>query len=84
MIAPDSMLQGYDLAVANENIHRPPFRSKTITLLIGSCIAIIAAITVSTGVLVYDFRSRAFADSDRELRNTALILGQQVDGSCRE
>jgi len=81
MVALDSMRQVYDLTVANENIHRPPSRSKAITLLIGSCIAIIAAITVSTGVLVYDFRSRAFADSERELRNTALILGQQVDGS---
>lgn len=42
---------------------------------------LIAAIVVSTAIIVGNFRNRALAGSERELKNTALILAEQFDRS---
>jgi hypothetical protein len=49
-------------------------------LLIGAAL-LIAAILVVTAFLVGDFRERALADSERELKNTVLTLSEQLDRS---
>jgi PAS domain S-box-containing protein len=67
--------------VVEQEISPTPSRSKAILLLAGFCTTIIVAIVLATGVLVAHFRDRAFAESGRELRNTALILAKQIEGS---
>jgi hypothetical protein len=47
-------------------------------LLFGGAL-IIAAVAVATAVMVDNFRDRALADTERELKNTALILAGQID-----
>jgi diguanylate cyclase (GGDEF)-like protein len=42
---------------------------------------LIASIAVCTAIMVENFRNRALADSERELKNTALILSEQIDRS---
>ena len=44
------------------------------TLLLG-------CIIVCTGFLVTSFRERSLTDTERELRNTALIIAEQLDRS---
>ncbi len=44
---------------------------------------LIAVIAVGTTILVGSFRDRALADSERELKNTALILAEQIDRSLQ-
>jgi hypothetical protein len=41
----------------------------------------IAAIAVCTAAMVDSFRDRVLADIERELKNTALILAEQIDRS---
>ena len=40
---------------------------------------LIAAIVVSTAIMVGNLRDRALFESERELKNTALILAEQID-----
>jgi diguanylate cyclase (GGDEF)-like protein len=42
---------------------------------------LMASIVVCTAIMVGNFRNRALADSERELKNTALILSEQIDRS---
>ena len=49
-------------------------------LLLGGALSI-AAIAIGTAIMVANFRDRALADSERELKNTALILAGQIDRS---
>src|SRR5476651_558733 len=42
---------------------------------------LIAAIVVGIVMMVGNFRNRALVDSERELKNTALILAEQIDRS---
>jgi PAS domain-containing protein len=42
---------------------------------------LIAAIAVGTALLLSNFHNRALVDSERELKNTALILAEQIDRS---
>jgi diguanylate cyclase (GGDEF)-like protein/PAS domain S-box-containing protein len=58
------------------NPHRHPVNY----LLIGAALLIVA-IVVGTGFLVANFRERALHDSERELKNTVLILSEQLDRS---
>ncbi len=44
---------------------------------------IIAAIVAATAVMVGNLRDRALSDSQRELKNTALILAEEVDRSLQ-
>lgn len=54
-------------------------RSRPITLPIVCAVALIMAIAAGTSLLLFHFRDRALADSERELSNTALILAEQSD-----
>ena len=47
-------------------------------LLLGGAL-IITAVAVATALMVDNFRDRALADTERELKNTALILAGQID-----
>jgi PAS domain S-box-containing protein len=67
--------------VVEKEIPTTPSRSRAIILLIGFCITIIVAIIGATGLLVSNARDRAFAENEREVKNTALILAKQIDGS---
>ena len=56
--------------------HNSPIR-----YLILCGVLLISAIVVSTAITVDSFRNRALVDSERELKNTALILAEQLDRS---
>src|SRR5437879_219615 len=81
MTAIGSALGDERRTVVEQEVPTTPSRSKAIILLIGFCFTIIVAVIVATGFLVSNFRDRAFAESERELKNTALILAKQIDGS---
>src|SRR3569833_2186346 len=49
-------------------------------LLAGAAL-LVCAILVGTAFLVANFRERALGDSERELKNTVLILSEQLDRS---
>ena len=57
------------------------WRNRPIRYLVLCGVLLIAAIAVSTAIMVVNFRNRALIDSERELKNTALILAEQVDRS---
>lgn len=54
-------------------------RSRPIILPVVCAVALITAIAAGTSILLFHFRDRALADSERELTNTALILAEQSD-----
>ena len=55
------------------------WRNRPIRYLILCGVLIIAAIVVSTVMMVDNLRARALSESERELKNTALILAEQID-----
>ena len=57
------------------------WRNRPIRYLILCGALLIAAIAVTTAVMLASFRNRALAESERELKNTALILSEQIDRS---
>jgi diguanylate cyclase (GGDEF)-like protein len=57
------------------------WRNRPIRYLILCGLLLVAAIVVGTSIMVGNFRNRALADSERELKNTALILAEQIDRS---
>jgi diguanylate cyclase (GGDEF)-like protein/PAS domain S-box-containing protein len=56
-------------------------RNRSIRYLIACGLLFVTAIAVVTTLTVENFKNRALADSQRELKNTALILSQQIDRS---
>jgi diguanylate cyclase (GGDEF)-like protein len=57
------------------------WRNRPIRYLILCGVALIAAIVVGTAIMASNLRDRALFDSERELKNTALILAEQIDRS---
>ena len=57
------------------------WRDRLIRYLVVSGALLIASIAICTAFMVGNFRNRALADSERELKNTALILSEQIDRS---
>jgi Cache domain len=57
------------------------WRNRPIRYLILCGVTLIAAIVVGTAIMVGNLRDRALIDSERELKNTALILAEQLDRS---
>jgi diguanylate cyclase (GGDEF)-like protein/PAS domain S-box-containing protein len=57
------------------------WRNRPIRYLILCGVTLIAAIVVGTAIMVGNLRERALSDSERELKNTALILAEQIDRS---
>ena len=57
-----------------------PYLQPVNYLLIGAAL-LIGAIVIGTAFLVANFRERALNDSERELKNTVLILSEQIDRS---
>jgi Cache domain len=57
------------------------WRSRPIRYLVLCGVLLIAAIIASTSIMVDNLRDRALFDSERELKNTALILAEQIDRS---
>jgi diguanylate cyclase (GGDEF)-like protein len=55
------------------------WRNRPIRYLILCGVALIAAIMVGTAIMVGNLRNRALSESERELKNTALILAEQID-----
>ena len=55
------------------------WRSRPIRYLILCGAMLIAAIVVGTAIMVGNLRNRALHESERELKNTALILSEQMD-----
>jgi diguanylate cyclase (GGDEF)-like protein len=55
------------------------WRNRPIRYLILCGLMLIAAIVVSTAIMVGNLRDRELFDSERELKNTALILAEQID-----
>ena len=53
-------------------------------LLILCGISLVAAIIFTAALLVSKSRSRALADSERELRNTALLISKHADHEIQE
>jgi diguanylate cyclase (GGDEF)-like protein len=54
-------------------------RSRLIQLLTACGLVLMVAIATGTGIMVLKFREQAIADSQRELKNTALILAEETD-----
>ena len=54
-------------------------RARPVALPIACAIVLITAIAAGTSALVFHFRDRALADTERELSNIALILAEQSD-----
>ena len=57
------------------------WRNRPIRYLVLCGVLLIAAIVVSTSIMVDNLRDSALFDSERELKNTALILAEQIDRS---
>src|SRR6202050_379542 len=57
------------------------WRNRPIRYLILCGVALIAAIVVGTAIMANNLRDRALFDSERELKNTALIIAEQIDRS---
>jgi diguanylate cyclase (GGDEF)-like protein len=57
------------------------WRNRPIRYLILCGAALIAAIVIGTAIMASNLRDRALSDSERELKNTALILAEQIDRS---
>jgi diguanylate cyclase (GGDEF)-like protein len=55
------------------------WRNRPIRYLILCGVTLIAAIVVGTAIMVGNLRNRALFESERELKNTALILAEQID-----
>jgi diguanylate cyclase (GGDEF)-like protein len=55
------------------------WRNRPIRYLILCGVALIAAIVIGTAIMVGNLRDRALLESERELKNTALILAEQID-----
>jgi diguanylate cyclase (GGDEF)-like protein len=55
------------------------WRNRPIRYLILCGLTLIAAMVVSTAIMVGNLRDRALFESERELKNTALILSEQID-----
>jgi diguanylate cyclase (GGDEF)-like protein/PAS domain S-box-containing protein len=54
-------------------------RSRPITLLVASAAALIAAVATGAAVMIHNLRDMALIDSQRELKNIALVLAAQTD-----
>lgn len=55
------------------------WRNRPIRYLVICGVALITAIVVGTAIMVGNLRDRALFDGERELKNTALILAEQID-----
>jgi diguanylate cyclase (GGDEF)-like protein len=55
------------------------WRNRPVRYLILCGVTLIAAIVIGTAIMVGNLRERALLDSERELKNTALILAEQID-----
>src|SRR6266851_708863 len=73
--APDSTSVVGHFAMPGKALSRP------IILPVACAIALITAIAAGTSILLFHFRDRALADSERQLSNIALILAEQSDRS---
>jgi len=54
-------------------------RSRAVGLLVFCGLSLAAVVVAATAVMVIDLRERALAASERELKNTALVLAEQTD-----
>lgn len=54
------------------------WRSRQVQLLMACGLLLMAAIATGTGIMALHFREQAIADSQRELKNTALILAEET------
>jgi diguanylate cyclase (GGDEF)-like protein/PAS domain S-box-containing protein len=57
------------------------WHNRPIRYLILCGVLLITMIAVGTAIMVVNFRNRALLESERELKNTALILAEQIDRS---
>jgi diguanylate cyclase (GGDEF)-like protein len=55
------------------------WRNRPIRYLIICGMTLIAAIVIGTAIMVGNLRDRSLLESERELKNTALILAEQID-----
>jgi diguanylate cyclase (GGDEF)-like protein len=55
------------------------WHNRPIRYLILCGVTLIAAIVIGTAIMVGNLRERALLESERELKNTALILAEQID-----
>jgi diguanylate cyclase (GGDEF)-like protein len=55
------------------------WRNRSVRYLLLCGVTLIVAIVVSTAIMARNLRDRALFESERELKNTALILGEQID-----
>ena len=56
-------------------------RHRPVRSLVLFGVLLIAAIVIGIAVAAHTFRDRELANSERELKNTALILSEQIDRS---
>src|SRR5215467_12614532 len=66
-------------ATARSNERETTRRSRAVGLLVICGLSLAAVVVAATAVMVIDLRERALAASERELKNTALVLAEQTD-----
>ncbi|MGC2594428.1 MAG: hypothetical protein WA425_21175, partial [Xanthobacteraceae bacterium] len=59
------------------------WHNRPIRYLILCGMTLIAAIGIGTAIMADNLRDRALRESERELKNTALILAEQLDRSLQ-
>jgi diguanylate cyclase (GGDEF)-like protein len=70
--------------VVLRELESPIRRSRPIRGLIASGVLLIAAIAIGTAVTIGNFRERALANSERELKNTVLLLIRHFDQQLQQ
>jgi diguanylate cyclase (GGDEF)-like protein len=57
--------------------------TRSIQLLLACGVVLMAAIAIGTGIMILNSRDQAITESQRELKNTALILAEETDQAFR-
>jgi PAS domain-containing protein len=61
---------------------KPPSAAVRFIQLVVACSALLSCVIIAgTGAVITNLRARALADTERELRNMALVLAEQIDRS---
>jgi hypothetical protein len=68
---------------ASKSPAQKPTRSRAVQLLVLCGLLLASAILAGTGIIITSLHNRVLADSERELRNLALVLAEQTDRTSR-
>jgi len=80
--ASNSMAGTSEKGAGADGATKPPSTAAQLIHLVAACSALLMCVIVAgTIAIIVDLRARALADTERELRNMALVLAEQIDRS---